>query len=127
MPQAIAEGFFVSLASFAQPPTTQGPTGNFVGAFTPVAGLQNLACQDSPESLRVVASNEKRSIADIQSGLFRHVLMAGNYPALVGANGLGWQVTIVDPNGVTTLYTLLGSDFDSQDTQTRCSLQKVTL
>lgn len=125
MPLAYAEGQFVSFASFAAPPTTQGPTGNYVGAYVPVASLQNIPCKDDPYSERVISADQKRSLDLIQSSRVRHILLYQNYSAPLFGADAGWQVTVNDPNGVSILYTLLGADQDSQATQTRCHLQRV--
>jgi hypothetical protein len=122
MADAVATGLFVSLASFTQPPTTQGPTGNTTGAFTAIAGLQNIPCFDSPESIRIVPSDEKKTVPTTEAGQYRHVLLNAWYPQVNNGAGQGWRVTV---DGV--LYDLLGADQDSQSTQTRLRLQLVTL
>jgi hypothetical protein len=127
MPMVIESGIPVSFASFMQPPTTQGATGNLSGPYVAVAGLQNILCLDAPESIRIVASSEVRKEQEIEAGLFRHILLTGYYQAVIGAAGQDWQVVILDPSGESLTYTLLGADADSQCTQTRCRLQLITL
>lgn len=122
MPLATDTGLFTALASFTMPVQTQGATGNLTGTQTPINGLQNIPCMNTPESIRIVANDEKKSIAHILSGRYRHVLLSACYPILSAAAGLGWQCSI---DGV--LYDLLGAEDDSQQTQTRVRLQLVTL
>jgi hypothetical protein len=122
MRRAVASGLFVSLASFAAPDLTQGPTGNPTGAYTPVAGLQNIPCVNAPQSDIRVSSDEVRSVTDIQAGRYRHVLLNGYYPAVIAGWPQGWRVTI---DGV--LWDLTGAEADSQSVQTRLKLQLVTI
>ncbi len=124
---ARASGLFVSLASFSAPTGAQGPTGNPTGAYTDVAGLTAIPCMNAPQSDIRVSSDEVRTMTDIQAGRYRHVLLNDNYPAVVAGWPQGWRVTITDPNGTVTLYTMTGAENDSQDTQTRLKLQVVTL
>lgn len=127
MPQAVATGLFSSLASFTAPPTTQGPTGNPTGAFVAITGLQDLACMDAPESIGRPSVNEAKSIPDIEAARYRHVLLSACYPQLRDGAGLAWRCAVVDSLGNSTLYDLLGAEDDSQSTQTRVKLQKVTV
>ena len=122
VPTAVRSGAFRSLASFSAPVQTQGPTGTLVGTFMPVNGLQNIPCLDAPQSIRVVPSDEKKSVPRIEAGQYRHLMLDGWYPLLNNAAGQGWQVTV---DGI--LYDLIGSDEDSQHTQTRCKCQLVTI
>jgi hypothetical protein len=122
MKRAVASGLFVSLASFFAPDLIQGPTGNPVGTFTPVTGLQGIPCMDAPQSDIRVSSDEVRSVTDIQAGRYRHVLLNGYYPAVIAGWPLGWRVTI---DGV--IWDLAGAECDSQRTQTRLKLQLITI
>lgn len=122
MTMARQTGLFRSLASFSQPGTTQGPTGNPTGTYTPVSGLQNIPCLDAPQSDIRVSSDEVRTTTDIQAGRYRHVLLNDRYPAVEAGWPLGWRVTI---DGVA--FDLAGAECDSQRTQTRLKLQAVTL
>ncbi len=127
MPQAVATGMFASVASFSAPTTAQGPTGNLQGIFAPVAGLQSIACMNAPDRIARVSSEEMKALALIEAKRLRHILLGGYYGQLSDAAGKGWQVTIFDPDGTVTLYDLLGAEADSQQTQTRCSLQLVAI
>lgn len=122
MAQARATGLFSSLASFSAPVSTQGATGNPIGTFSPAAGYQSIPCMDAPESIARVSATEMKAEPQIETERFRHVLLDACYPALREAAGLGWRVLIG-----ATLYDLLGAEDDSQATQTRCKLQRVTL
>lgn len=127
MPAAVETGLFDSLASFTQPTETQGATGNFTADQIPVAGLQDIACMDAPAAMGRVSATERRAMPQIEAERLRHVLLSDCYPTLREAAGLGWQCSITDPLGNVTLYDLLGAEDDSQATQTRCNLQKVTI
>lgn len=127
MAQARATGLFSSLASFSSPVSTQGPTGNPIGTFSPVAGYQSIPCMDAPESILRISAAEMKAEQQIEAERFRHVLLSACYPALREAAGLGWRVTVTDPKGNATLYDLTGAESDSQATQTRLKLQRVTL
>ncbi len=122
MAAAIATGLFVSLASFTAPPTAQGPTGNPVGDYTPIAGLQDISCMDAPESLGRPSVDEAKKLENIEASRLRHVLLNACYPQLRTGAELAWRCTV---DGV--LYDLLGAEQDSQSTQTRCKLYKVAL
>lgn len=127
MPTARNTGLFRSKASFSQPPTAQGPTGNFIGDYTPVVDLQGLACMDAPESFGPrIQANLQKTVDQILSGTYRHVLLDRFYAAVFPAAEEGWRVTIADTDlSLETVYEVLGVEADSQRTQTRLRLQKV--
>jgi hypothetical protein len=123
MPLAVATGLFRSLATFYVPVQTQGPTGNWIGTTTALYGMTNIPCMDSPVSSGRLMATEDRTSPVILAESYRHVLLDGWYPlASNAAAGSGWQVDI---DG--TLYDLLGAESDSQQTQTRLHLQRVTV
>lgn len=133
MPLAFGAGLFVSFASFFQPNTEQGPTGNVTGDPTPIDGLQSIPCMNAPERAGTIgmSSDETRKNDYIEAMRTRHVLLNAYFPALdtgfaTGA-GNGWQASILDPGGVPATYIFLGGEGDSQQTQTRCRLQLVTV
>ena len=120
MPAAVRTGLFRSLATVYKPVRTQGPTGNFIGTTAAVSGLSNIACMDAPNGF---SADETKTEPNILAGSYRHVLLAGWYPLVSNiAAGAGWQVNV---DG--TLYDLLGAESDSQQTQTRLKLQRVTV
>lgn len=133
MPLAYGLGTFVSSASFVQPNPVQGATGNTIGGYITLAGLQNIPCMNAPERTGSAgsSSDEKRSVENIQAKRGRHVLLNGYFPALdtgfESGAGLGYQVSITDQNGTASMYTFLGGEGDSQQTQTRCKLELVTV
>lgn len=133
MPVAYGLGLFVSSASFVQPNPIQGATGNTVGGYLALAGLQNIPCMNAPERSGAAgsSSNEDRMVPRIQASRERHVLLNAYFPALdtgyTQGAGAGWQVSITDPGGVVNTYTFLGGEGDSQQTQTRCKLELVTV
>lgn len=123
MPAARLTGLFSSLATFYQPVKTQGPTGNYTGTYTAVPSMANIPCMDAPESLGRPTATEQKSMPNVLSESFRHVLLERYYSfAGNAATPLGWQVDI---DG--TRYDLLGAEADSQRTQTRLRLQKVVV
>jgi hypothetical protein len=127
MPTAYALGLFVSSASFFSPVQEQGPTGNLIDSFSPIAGLQDIPCMNAPESLLGrVSSDETRRTPHIEAERFRHVLLNAYFPALdtgfTQGAGMGWQATV---DG--TMYDFLGGEGDSQQQMTRCKLQLVSI
>ena len=123
MPLARRTGLFSSLATFYQPVKTQGPTGNYIGTYTAVSGMTNIPCMNAPESTGRLMADERKSEPNVLAESFRHVLLDAYYPFASNAStALGWQV---DVDG--TRYDLLGAESDSQQTQTRCRLQKVVV
>lgn len=120
MDEARESGLFVSLATFSEPPTTQGPTGNPTGPWTPITGLIDLPCMDAPERFTTPTANEQKSTAQILSEGFRHVLLDRYYPSVFTASEDGWRVTIDDID-----YDVLGAEADSQRVMTRLRLQRV--
>src|ERR1035438_9051482 len=133
MPVAYGIGLFVSFASFVAPVQTQGATGNSIGGYTAIEGLQNIPCMNAPERPGMVgnSSNEKRSTQNIQAERGRELLLNGYFSQLdTGYNqaaGLGWQVIVTDSDGIASTYIFEGGEGDSQSIQTRCRLMMVTL
>lgn len=127
MTLATATGLFLSSASFVKPNPAQGATGNSIGGYLAIAGLQSIPCMDAPENSGPTrpSTGQQRMEARIESDRQRHVLLGGYYPQLntgfASGAGLGWQVSI---DG--TMYTFLGGESDSQQTQTRIKCELVT-
>ena len=131
MPTAYGLGVFVSSASFVSPVQIQGATGNSVGGYNPIAGLQNIPCMNAPESGMKVSSDETRLLPHIEAERHRHVLLKGYYQQLdtgfsQGA-GMGWEVTITDAAGNSQDYDFLGGEGDSQVQMTRIKVMLVTV
>jgi hypothetical protein len=122
MPAAVDTGLFVSLCSISAPTPASGAPS---GTYTAVTGLQDLACMDAPENFGSgISANEAKSPALTESMAMRHVLLNGYYALLSPSTNwgdIGWRATV---DGV--VYDLLGAEADSQQTQTRLRLRKVT-
>jgi hypothetical protein len=133
MPFALATGLFTSTASFYAPVQTQGATGNSIGGTAAIAGLQNIPCMNAPRSSGpgAVSSQEKREVPYIQADRSRHVLLNAYYPQLdtnpTRGAAVGWQCVITDQNGVSNTYIFQGGEGDSQQTQSRVSLELVVI
>ena len=125
MPAARLTGLFVSLITF-QAPFGYTSTGEPSGNYTDVPGLVNLPCQSAPEAVDrfTITAKESHAVPEIQSDAVHHVLLDNYYPALSPATNwgdTGWRA-IVD--GV--IYDVQGVENDSQFTQQRICLHKVT-
>jgi len=122
MPAAVATGEFRSLLSVQAPTPASGAIS---GTYTPVSGLQNIACKDAPESFGGLSVLEVKALPEVSSMSTRHVLLDKWYPLLSPATNwgnIGWQA-VVDGN----VYDILGAENDSDFTQTRLKLRKVTV
>ena len=128
MPQAIASGLLVSLCTIQKPGGGYTSGGAPDGTFVNVAGLVNIPCMDSVDSLGSIQATETQSLADIMSRGIRHVFLNGYYPTIISAAtittgvGAGWRAVV---DGIS--YDLLGAEPDSQNTQTRLHLQLVSV
>lgn len=121
---AVASGLFVSTCSFYEPPAAQGPTGNPEGDWTPVSDMQGVQCMDAPLNVGTPTATEARSMEDILSESYRHVLIPSRHTVLSTATERGWRVSVTT-SGYTALYDVLGVEPDSQGTQARMKLQRV--
>lgn len=119
---AVQTGRFVSLFTATQPPTTQGPTGNLIGDWTPIAGLTNIPCTAPPPLVSRIQAGEKRNPREILNSEFKHVLLSAWYPQLKDGIASGWRCTIDGE-----VYLPLGAESDSQMTQTRVHIALVQL
>jgi hypothetical protein len=123
MPQAVATGLFVSLCTIQQPSGNFGATGAPDGTFTDV--LTGIRCMDAPESVGNIAASEAKAVTQIASIALRHVLLDSFYSQLSPSTNwgnVGWRAVV---DGVA--FDILGAENDSQETQTRLKLQKVTV
>lgn len=123
MPQAVETGLFVSLCTISAPTPASGAID---GTYAPVTGLISIACMDAPDRFgdTSMSATEVKALAETESVESRHVLLDAYYSLLSPATNwgnLGWRATV---DG--TDYDLLGAECDSQHTQTRLFLRKVT-
>ncbi len=117
--------------------TVQQPNGAFVGAgqpsggWTPIAGVIGIQCMDAPISTgEHLKADEQKAIPEIQSRIFRHVLLMGFYGDKIPWGNEGQrpalQAVITGPDGVPVTYELVGVESDSQQQTTRLALHQVT-
>ncbi len=122
MPTVVASGLMVSVCSISAPTPASGAIS---GTYTPVTGLQDIQCMNAPEPWgNHVGATEQKTMSQIASMAERHVLLDDYYQLLSPSTNwgnLGWQATV---DGV--IYDLIGAEADSQQTQTRLCLRKVT-
>lgn len=126
MPMALATGLFVSICNI------KAPSGNYIeGApdnlYVAVAGLQGIRCMDAPDAPdRIkIQSTSMQSVGTVEKMDLRHVLLEKYYSQLSPVTNWGnalWHAVI---DGVS--YLILGAEQDSQLTQTRLCLQKVSI
>lgn len=122
MPQAMAGGWFPSLATLQTLVQDQGPTGNPTGAWSNVAGVVNIPCKDAPPSIARVQATELKVVAEIMAKGLRHVLLNQCFVDAPMWAGMTARMTV---DGIT--YEVLGAENDSDLVQTRVDLQLVTL
>jgi|HubBroStandDraft_4_1064222.scaffolds.fasta_scaffold01415_9 hypothetical protein len=116
MPEAIQAGLFVSLCTVQEPDGLQTADGSPSGNWLNISGLVDIPCMDGPEADNRIRAKLEKNPRYIEGFVFRHVLLAGYYPAIEENDN--WRA-IVD--GVA--YDPLGVESDSQGTQTRLLLQ----
>jgi len=118
MPTALASGLFVSLCTIQQPDGLYVGSGQPSGNWINVSGLVDIPCMNAPESeLRPTADEEKGELETTAFNL-QHVLLDDYYPTIQ----TNWRAVI---DGVA--FDILGSESDSQRTQTRLKLQLAVL
>ncbi len=131
MPQVISSGLLVSLCTIQQPDGMFGPTGGPSGNYVDVAGLVNIQCIGAPLSDSSISATEMKGMEEIESKALRHVALDADYmnttytlPDGSTVKGIqsSWRA-IVD--GLT--YDIMGAEPDSQATQTRLSLELVSI
>lgn len=122
MPKAIATGLLVSLCTIQAPTGAVSDSGQPTGAYGDVVGLVDIRCMDAVMNVGTIQATEAKAVAEIAAKSFRHIFLDGYYPLIIANVGSAWRA-VVDG----TVYDLLGAEKDSQDTQTRLSLQLVTV
>lgn len=128
MPLAVATGLFVSLCSISAPTPASGAIS---GTYAPVSGLQSIVCMDAPDDFGVrISASEMKDAAETASMARRHVLLDAYYDALSPESNwgeIGWRATVVNTlTGSSVDYDIMGVEADSQHTQTRLCVRKVT-
>lgn len=126
MPMALDTGLFVSTCNVQKPSGTyvEGAPDNL---YVPVAGLQGIRCMDAPKApdRLNIQSGTMQAVDRVEKCDYRHVLLEKFYPGLSPATNWGnalWHAVI---DG--TSYLILAAETDSQRTQTRLSLEKVSI
>jgi hypothetical protein len=114
MPEALATGLFVSLATIQQPSGSFDSAGYPVGTWITV--LSDIPCMITPVTERVQAM-EIKSIADTLAVSPRHVLLNALYPSIITA----WRA-VVDGE----VLDILGVDHDSQSQMTRLEVRSAS-
>lgn len=122
MPQALATGLFVSLCTIQSPDGTINPDGTPGEGFVDVAGLVNIKCMDAVPSDARIQATEKKTLQEILSAQYRHVLLGGYFPSILAGVGQGWRAVV---DGID--YDLLGAEPDSQGQMIRLQLQLATV
>lgn len=123
MVDAIDTGLFVSLCTISQPDGNLGPSGAPSNTYVDIVGLINIPCMDAVPSEARIQATEVKDLAEILATGLRHVALNGYYPQIIPGAGMGWLATVSDPNGINTVYDLIGAEPDSQGTQTRLHLK----
>lgn len=130
MTDFVASGLPISHCTLQRPLAFANPTQGLdaggapvtgPGSYVPVSGLQDILCMDAPPGMAISGSEEKKD-TEILGLRFRHVLLTGYYPAIPRSNE-NWQAVITDASGYVETWDLIGSDSDSQQTQTRLQLR----
>lgn len=122
MPAAVDTGLLISLCTIQSPGQGYTPGGSPAYTYNDVAGLVNIQCMDAVMSLGNIQATEVKQLDEIKSAGYRHVFLNGYYPTIVANVKNGWRAVV---DGV--VYDLVGAEPDSQNTQTRLSLQLVSV
>jgi hypothetical protein len=121
MPAALATGLFVSLATFQAPDGLTGSSGEPSNAYINT-DLVDIPCMNAPISDARIEALELKALQEIEASSLRHVLLNAWYPQIEDGAANGWRCVV---DGVT--YDLLGSESDSQGTQTRIELKLASI
>jgi hypothetical protein len=128
MPTAIQTGLYSSLCTLQEPDGVIVGAGQPSGNYVDVAGLVNIQCMDAPMSEGRILADEVKSFAEIISERLRHISLDGCYTGIPAGQEAGWRAQITDTTtGLVVTYDLLGSEIDSQGTQTRLHLRTATI
>lgn len=131
MDAAIGSGLFVSLCTIQQPDGALDAGGAPSGTYVDVPGLVNIPCMSAPSSVGKISAQEQKSITEILATNYRHVLLAGYYGnvAITGTNGVTYYGPQPNMRAVIdgTTFDILGSESDSQQTQTRMEVRQASI
>lgn len=120
-------GLLVASCTIQVPLGGQTASGAPNNQWTPVTGLEDLACMCSVPSANAVQATEFKALAEIMAKSVRHVLLGGYYPNLKRLKQAGQvQALLTLPDGNSYAYEVLGAEDDSQGTMTRFECQLVT-
>ena len=110
---------FTSLCTIQSPNETLGPSGQpLLSPWANVAGMVDIPCTAPPLNSVRLSASEKKSLAEILSETFLHVLLSGYYPAIQTR----WRA-VVDG----TAWDILGVESDSQKSMTRMEVRIASL
>lgn len=142
MAAARATGLFVSTCTIQQPDGVLDSGGAASRTWVNVTGLVDIACMNAPLSLGGlgIVGGEQKTISQILSTDFRHVLLDDYYGDVVVTGTDGNTYYGPQPNmraviktynaGVlvsTENWDILEAESDSQSTQTRLKLSQVSI
>ena len=128
MPQAVKTGLFLEHCTISQPDGVLDSFGAPSGTFVPVTGLISIPCMNAVTREGSMLANQQRDVPEIKSSAFRHVALAGYYyDTIFPLIKEGLIASVTDALGVATTYNVRGAEPDSQGTQTRLSLEVVSV
>ena len=127
MPQVIFTGLLDALFTAMAPDGLTTPAGAPSGNFVPVAGLTNVACNSAVQSMLGIAPTEMRGLEEVLAKAPRHVMLDGDYYALLAGWREGWQCQVTDNTGNTLTYLIMGVESDSQSTHSHVEVSEVSV
>lgn len=128
MPEVLKSGLMTSLCTITVPPHVYDAGGapDPAAPYIPLAMHQDIPCTDPPLSIGDrVQPTEMKELAEILSKNVLHVLLGGYYPAII-TEYRALLAPKSDPTA-TIEYDIVGIENDSQNTQTRLAVQRVTV
>lgn len=119
VPLAVESGLPVSLCTIQDPDGLLVGSGQPSGNWVDVAGLVDLIAMDAPLNDANIRADEDKGELETTARNLRHVWLAGYYPEI--------QTNMRAVIDSATTYDILGSEYDSQRTQTRLHLLVATI
>lgn len=128
MAEVLKSGLLSSLCTITVPPHVYDAGGapDPAAPYLPLAMHQNIPCTDPPLSIGdTPAASELKDLAEIMAKNSLHVLLGGFYPAIIP----DYRALIAPKSNpsATVEYDIVGVESDSQNTQTRLAVQRVTI